>query len=106
MRTIAILAPPADGVSPEKYERARMAMLEQMMLLSRGLPVTHPAVRAAAELVGSALAADPIEFALGVGAAEAARVASDRVERRDEVTTPAAEPQMTVLTLPVKDSSA
>lgn len=64
MRTIAILAPPIDGVTPEKYERAQNAMLQQMMLLAQGLPVTHPAVRAAAEVVGSALAADPLEFAL------------------------------------------
>jgi hypothetical protein len=64
MSTIAILAPTPEGMTPDQYRRAHRAMLEQMMLIARGLAVDHPAVRNAAEIVGSAVAPDPAEFAL------------------------------------------
>ncbi len=64
MQTIAILAPPLVGVPADKCERAHLAMMQQMMLIARGFPVDHPAVRSAAAIVGSALAPDPIEFEL------------------------------------------
>lgn len=60
----AILAPPSAGVTPEQRSRAQRALMEQMMLLARGHDVDSVAVRCAAAMVGSAVAADPSEFEL------------------------------------------
>ena len=64
MPTIAILAPIVADATPEQKARAHRAMMEQMMLLARGYAVDSPAVRCAAEMVGSAVAADPVDYVL------------------------------------------
>lgn len=64
MTTVAILAPIHFDATPEQRARAERAAMQQMMLIARGHSVDSLEVRCAAELVGSALAGDPLEFEL------------------------------------------